>query len=98
MNRQPWILFILLTLATAVYGQREPGYDNVVVPQTRIDLRDLGYSPVDLIPNGDSAITSLALAPNGDVYGATSGAHSYLFTINNPFKISAFVHIENNNG
>jgi len=54
----------------------------VVVLQTRIDLRDLGYSPVDLIPDGDSAITSLALAPNGDVYGATSGTHSYLFTIN----------------
>jgi outer membrane protein assembly factor BamB len=53
-----------------------------VVPQTRIDARDLGYSPVDLIPDGESAITSLSLAPDGDLFGATSGTRSHLFVIN----------------
>jgi hypothetical protein len=72
----------ILLAASSSFAQREPGYDRVVVPQTRIDVRDLGYSPVDLIPDGESAITSLALAPNGDVYGATSGTHSHLFLLN----------------
>jgi streptogramin lyase len=54
----------------------------VVVTQTRIDARDLGYPPVDVIPDGESGITSLAVAPNGDLYGATSGNHSHLFVLN----------------
>lgn len=64
------------------YGQRDRSYDNVVVTQTRIDARDLGYPPVDVIPNGESGITSLAVAPNGDLYGATNGNHSHLFVLN----------------
>ncbi len=67
--------------AGAVQGQRDPAHDNVVVPQTRIDARDLGYSPVDLIPDGESGITSLSVAPDGDVFGATSGIRSHLFAI-----------------
>jgi outer membrane protein assembly factor BamB len=62
-------------------AQRDTAYDSVVVPQTRIDARDLGYSPEDLIPDGESEITSLTLAPNGDVFGATSGTRSHLFVI-----------------
>jgi hypothetical protein len=74
----------LLVVCSAIpaRGQRDPAYDYVVVPQTRIDARDLGYSPVDLVPNGESGITSLSLAPNGDVFGATSGTRSHLFVIN----------------
>jgi hypothetical protein len=68
--------------AVAASAQRTPAYDRVVVPQTRIDLRDLGYSPVDLIPDGESGVTSLSVAPNGDIYGATSGARSHLFVLN----------------
>lgn len=64
------------------YGQREPAYDNVVVTQTRIDARDLGYAPKDVIPDGESGITSLVVAPNGDLYGATSGSHAHLFVLN----------------
>jgi hypothetical protein len=76
--------FLLLAVCSAIpaRGQRDPAYDYVVVPQTRIDARDLGYSPLDLIPNGESGITSLSLAPNGEVFGATSGAKSHLFVIN----------------
>lgn len=76
------VLLLFLVLASAGYGQRDPTYDQVVVSQTRIDARDLGYSPADLIPDDESGITSLSVAPNGDVYGATSGARSHLFVIN----------------
>jgi hypothetical protein len=64
------------------YGQRDPSYDKVVVTQTRIDARDLGHAPIDVIPDGESGITSLTVAPNGDVYGATSGSHAHLFVLN----------------
>jgi len=76
------LILLTLCLASSAFAQRGLGYDRVVVPQTRIDLRDLGYSPVDLIPDGESGITSLTVAPNGDVYGATSGTRSHLFVMN----------------
>jgi hypothetical protein len=52
-----------------------------VVSQVRIDLRDLGYPPVDVIPSGESAIRALAVAPDGKLYGATSGDRSHLFML-----------------
>ena len=78
-------VFPAATLAVALtvsYAQRDRTYDNVVVTQTRIDARDLGYPPVDRIPDGESGITSLTAAPDGDVYGATSGNHAHLFVLN----------------
>ena len=69
-------------LATKALAQRTLDYDGVVVPQNRIDARDLGYPPVDVIPNGESAITALTVAPNGNLYGATSGKRSHLFLFN----------------
>jgi len=45
----------------------------------RIELRDLGYEFTDLIPADDSAITSLVEAPNGDIYGGTTGGACHLF-------------------
>jgi outer membrane protein assembly factor BamB len=71
----------LMFLTTASSGQREQSYDSVVVTQTRIDARDLGYAPDDLIPDGESGITSLTEAPNGDLYGATSGSRAHLFVL-----------------
>ncbi len=78
------LLLLLLTALSSPFSraQRGPEYDAVVVPQNRIDARDLGYPPVDVIPNGDSAITALTVAPNGNVYGATTGKNSYLFVLN----------------
>jgi outer membrane protein assembly factor BamB len=74
---------VLLLLAGAVAkGQRTLDYDNVVVRQNRIDARDLGYPPIDVIPDGESAITALTIAPNGNLYGATSGKRSHLFVLN----------------
>lgn len=72
---------LALLCANACFGQRNPDYDNVVVKQTRIDARDLGYPPMDIIPDGESGITSLAVAPNGSLYGATSGSRSHLFVL-----------------
>jgi len=64
------------------YGQRDLSYDSVVVTQTRIDARDLGHAPIDVIPDGESGITSLTVAANGDLYGATSGSSAHLFVLN----------------
>lgn len=82
MTRVFTSLLLAVLVAGTAYGQRDPSYDRVVVPQTRIDARDLGYSPNDLIPDEESGITSLSIAPNGDLYGATSGTRSHLFMLN----------------
>ncbi len=75
-------LTLFIAMIVAAQAQRPPDYDRVVVQQNRIDCRDLGYPPVDVIPNGESSVTSLTIAPNGNLYGATSGAHSHLFVLN----------------
>lgn len=54
---------------------------NLVLNKQRVDFRDLGYRPVNLIEPDDSKITSLITDPNsGMIYGATSGKRSQLFT------------------
>jgi hypothetical protein len=73
-------LALLLALAPLV-AQRTPDYDRSVVSQVRIDLRELGYPPVDVIPSDESAVRSLTVAPNGALYGATSGKRSHLFVL-----------------
>src|ERR1035437_7724142 len=75
------LIAMVLSITAVATSQRDPGYDKVVAPQTRIDARDLGYAPVDVIPDGESGITSLTVAPNGYLYGATSGNHSHLFVL-----------------
>jgi hypothetical protein len=79
VTRRDWLL--LMAGAGALYAQREPGYDRSVVQQTRIDLRDLGYPPEDVIPSDECAIRALAVAPDGALYGATSGTKSHLFVL-----------------
>jgi streptogramin lyase len=69
----------LLAFCAPSFSQRDLSYDKVVVAQNRIDARDLGYAPLDTIPDGESGITSLTVAPNGDLFGATSGDHPHLF-------------------
>jgi hypothetical protein len=44
-----------------------------------LELRDLGYPQVNMIPANCSAITSLVTGPGGKIYGATSGDTAYLF-------------------
>src|SRR5271169_52329 len=82
MRTKPLILIVVALLTSgAAYGQRTTSSDKVVVVQTRIDARDLGYPPLDVIPDGESGISSLAVAPNGNLYGATSGKQSHLFVL-----------------
>jgi hypothetical protein len=74
-----WLL--LLFVCVPAWPQRTLDYDDSVVKQVRIDLRDLGYPPDDTIPSDESAIRSLCIAPSGAVYGATSGRRSHLFVL-----------------
>jgi sugar lactone lactonase YvrE len=70
-----------IALALPSRAQRERDYDASVVSQVRIELRDLGYPPIDVIPAGESAIRALAVSPDGHIYGATSGQRSHLFVL-----------------
>jgi len=72
---------ILVACAALLCAQRSPEYDHSVVSQVRIDARDLGYSPVDVIPSDESAIRALTVAADGKIYGATSGKRSHLFVL-----------------
>ncbi len=74
-------LVLLVLACAAIFAQRTPDYDRSAVSQVRIDLRDLGYPPADVIPPDESAMRSLAVAPNGAIYGATSGRRSHLFVL-----------------
>jgi sugar lactone lactonase YvrE len=47
----------------------------------RIDLRNLGRPPLDVIPPGESAITSLVIAGDGRIYGGTSGKRAHIFVL-----------------
>jgi len=74
-------LSLILVLCAAAWAQRTLEYDHSVVSQVRIDARDLGYAPVDLIPSEESAIGALSVGPEGAIYGATSGKRSHLFVL-----------------
>ena len=75
-------LFIAAALSASLgWAQRTPDYDHSVVRQTRIDLRDLGYPPLDVIPSDESSIHALAVSPEGLIFGATSGKRSHLFVL-----------------
>lgn len=74
-------LCIMLCCAAAALAQRTLDSDRSVVSQVRIDARDLGYPPLDVIPAGESAVTALAAAPGGQIYGATTGKRSHLFVL-----------------
>jgi len=75
------IVAALIVSALPVWPQRDRSYDASVVSQVRIDLRELGYPPVDVIPSDESAIRALVVAPDGRIYGATSGERSHLFLL-----------------
>ena len=76
-----WLGLLLVLYSQPASAQREAGYDHSVVKQVRIDLRDLGYPPLDEIPADESAIRALSVAPDGRLYGATSGKRSHLFML-----------------
>jgi hypothetical protein len=53
-----------------------------VAAPDRVGARALGYLPLDVIPDGESGTTALAVAPNGDLYRATSQHCAHLFIFN----------------
>ena len=72
---------MLVACAGLLRAQRTAEYDHSVVSQVRMDARDLGYPPVDVIPSDESAIRALTVGPDGKIYGATSGKRSHLFVL-----------------
>ena len=72
---------ILIACTALSQAQRTPEYDHSVVSLVRIDARDLGYPPVDVIPSDESAIRALTVGPDGKIYGAASGKRSHLFVL-----------------
>lgn len=87
-RRVLWLILLLLAALDRAPAQRTVDYDYSVVRQVRVDLRDLGYPPVDVIPAEESEIRALAVAPNGALYGATSGRRSHLFVL---FPVHGYV-------
>ncbi len=77
-------LLAVLAVAFAVsdlLAQRTESMDAVIVPQNRITMRELGWPPVDVIPEDEKGITSLAVAPDGTIYGGTTGFQAHLFAL-----------------
>lgn len=80
----PRVLAMILLLALAapgLYAQRTESMDAVVVPQNRITMRELGWPPVDVIPEDENGVTSLVVAPDGTIYGGTTGLQAHLFVL-----------------
>ena len=77
-----WGVFALCTvvLICSAVGQRKESMDKVVIPQNRISMRDMGWPPLDIIPEDERAVTSMVVAPDGTVYGGTTGYRAHLFT------------------
>jgi outer membrane protein assembly factor BamB len=89
MSKKTLFLFLsVLLLSHATFAQRTLEHDYSIVSQVRVDLRELGYPPVDVIPSEESAVRSLTVAPNGAIYGATSGKRSHLFVM---FPVHGYV-------
>ena len=76
-----WAFLFFSAAASNVSAQRTESMDAVVVPQNRIDMRELGWPPLDVIPEDEKGITALVTAPDGSIYGATTGFQAHLFLL-----------------
>ena len=75
-------LVVLLAAALASRGDSLAQQTRTVTAnQLRLDLRFLGHPPMDVIPPGESAITSLVIGADGALYGGTSGTRAHLFRL-----------------
>jgi hypothetical protein len=70
---------LLLLVASGVSSPQQTR--TVTANPLRLDLRLLGHPPVDVIPPGESAITSLVIGADGFLYGGTSGKRAHLFEL-----------------
>jgi hypothetical protein len=83
------IIRVFTVLVTIAFFSKVPFPEYLQCQQTgtvfsnplRIDLRNLGHPPLDVIPPGESAITSLVIGTDGRLYGGTSGKRAHLFVL-----------------
>lgn len=71
----------VLIAAMVLFSPVPSASRNGAVSQIRMDLRELGYPPIDVIPAEESAIRALTVGPDGRLYGVASGGRSHLFTL-----------------
>lgn len=69
------ILIVIFAVLMTVNGS----WSQNIIGTERIELRDLGVPFVNAIPPDESAITSLVVGPNGNIYGGTTGPTCHLF-------------------
>ncbi len=72
------VFLLTIPLSSTLLGQQTR---NVFSRPLRLDLRILGHPPLDVIPPGESAITSLVIGADGCLYGGTSGKQAHLFKL-----------------
>lgn len=80
MKHPPWLCLAVSCLIGIGLASAQQS-STVTKTQLRLDLRFLGHPPVDVIPDGESAITSLAMGKDGALYGGTSGKRAHLFRL-----------------
>jgi hypothetical protein len=78
--RMAWLVPAMCAVLIPSGEAQEPA-GRTHVPQIRVDFRELGFPPVDVIPRDESEIRALAAAPDGRIFGATSGRRSHLFVL-----------------
>jgi sugar lactone lactonase YvrE len=74
---------IILAAAGLAFAAALPAQETTMYSANplRLDLRVLGHPPLDVIPPGESAITSLVFGADGRLYGGTSGKRAHLFVL-----------------
>lgn len=73
-------LFLVLAAGTPRLSRAQQT-STVTANPLRLDLRELGHPPLDVIPPGERAITSLVIGRDGFLYGGTSGKRAHVFQL-----------------
>ena len=81
MNKSTSITLAIILLTLAPVGLAAQETTMYSANPLRLDLRVLGQAPLDVIPPGESAITSLVVGSDGNLYGGTSGKRAHLFVL-----------------
>jgi len=81
MNKSTSITLAIVLLTLAPVGLAAQETTMYSANPLRLDLRVLGQPPLDVIPPGESAITSLVVGSDGNLYGGTSGKRAHLFVL-----------------
>jgi len=76
-----WVISVFVSTIPFASNLQSQQTKTVFSNPLRIDLRNLGHPPLDVIPPGESAITSLVIGADGCLYGGTSGKLAHLFVL-----------------